>query len=81
MFNFHGREETAERRRLRRVAIRRVWPALGSERLVRMVEGLIVIAATHPEKLKTFELAIQIAAKPPVARADLTPRRPHEHTA
>lgn len=81
MFNFHGREESEGLSRRRRSAIRRVWPALRSERLLRMLEGLIVIAATHPEKLKTFELAIRLATRPAPARADLKVDRPRESTA
>lgn len=78
MFNFHGRYESTGAARRRRSAIRRVRPALGSERLLRMVEGLILIAATRPEKLKTFELAIRLATKPEPARAALPTDRSKE---
>jgi hypothetical protein len=81
MFNFHGRPETSDIGRRRRIAIRRIWPALGSERLIRMFEGLILVAATHPEKLKTFELAITLATKPAPAKAELGNRQRKESTA
>lgn len=68
---FHSTRVRPERARARRLAVRRVWAGLGSERLVRMFEGLIVIAATRPEKLKTFELAIRLATKPEPARATI----------
>ena len=72
IMQFHRVEiESDDVRRRRRLAIRKVWPAFTSERLVRLFEAIILIAATRPDRLKTIEIDVAAAMRPQQARATL----------